>query len=62
MSNPQEEADKLRHEAKQIIKSVFNNFDGHTDETLERLIDCIISAAVLETVAIYSQSAKNNSN
>lgn len=58
MSNPQEEADKLRHEAKQIIKSVFNNPDGYTDEILERLIDCIISAAVLETVAIYNQAIK----
>lgn len=64
MKNPQEEADKLRKEAKDLLSkqllagmNIHNvEADGFYLEVVERIVDCIIGAAVLETSAIMAAS------
>lgn len=55
MSKVQEEADKLRHEAKKRLNSLMKLPEGYSSGETERLVDCIIGAAVLEVVAIINQ-------
>lgn len=56
LKNPQEEADKLRHEAKRHLLQMFKIPEGYSSESVERIVDCIIGAAVLETTAIMAAS------
>ena len=60
MSEAQEEADKLRHEAKNRLNSLMKLPEGYSSEETERLVDCIIGAAVLEAVAIINQGLQEN--
>jgi hypothetical protein len=53
-----EEMLKLRNEAVQRLRFMFNIKEGESDGTVERIIDCIISAALLE-VAIVQRDAMN---
>lgn len=41
-------ADSQRAEAKQILLNIFKIPPGHSNGQLERLVDCIIGAAMLE--------------
>ena len=42
------EADKLRHEAKVLLKRMFNIAEGESNGNVERIVDCIVGAAILE--------------
>lgn len=47
--NIQQKADVLRQEAKDILQSHFKIFPPYRETSLDRLIDCIIGVAVLES-------------
>lgn len=51
-----EEADKLRREAKIILSKMFNIPEGYTNMAVERLVDCIIGAAILEVAALQESA------
>ena len=55
MSDPKKEADKLRQEAKDLLKNLFKLPKGFSDGRVDRIVDCIISAAVLEIADIHKQ-------
>jgi len=62
MKNPQEEANKLRDEAKKILHSKFKIPDNCIDHGLERLVDCIIGAAILEIAALHQTASQQQDN
>jgi hypothetical protein len=69
MSKTQEQADIQRSEAKRLLNSAFGWGENVTSETVDRAIDCIISAAILEarlvitsTKGMLEQVAKNAAN
>ena len=49
-----EEANVLIQEAKDILHAKFDVPDGIRDNGLDRLIDCIVGAAILETAELMS--------
>jgi len=51
----QEEADKLRLEAKGILSQLLNISDIATDQKAQRLIECIVSTAVLDTMLVIRE-------
>ena len=54
----QENSDSLRREAYTIIQHAFNIPQGFDDLSLNRLVDCIISAAVLQVAALQEKAAQ----
>lgn len=54
----QENSDSLRQEAYTIIQRAFNIPQGFDDLSLNRLVDCIISAAVLQVSALQEKAAQ----
>lgn len=54
----QNEADKLRHEAKQIILRQFGVNEGHSNGTLERFVDAVIGCAIIETAILQAKALK----
>ena len=59
MPDPKKEADKLRQEAKDLLKDMlcglYRVAPGFSNDKVDRLVDCIISAAVLERADIHKQ-------
>lgn len=55
MSIAQEQADIQRAEAKRLLNSAFGWGENITSEAVDRAIDCIISAAMLEAVLVVNQ-------
>ena len=55
MSKAQEQADIQREEAKRLLNSAFEWGENITCEAVDRAIDCIISAAMLEAVLVINQ-------
>ena len=55
MPDPKKEADKLRQEAKDLLNNLFKLPKGFSDGRVDRIVDCIISAAVLEIADIHKQ-------
>ena len=53
--NLQEEADKLRQEAKGLLQAQFKNFPPFRSEGLDRIVDCIVSAALLEITVLHQR-------
>jgi len=62
MSDPKKEADKLRQEAKDLLKDMlcglYRVAPGFSNDKVDRLVDCIISAAVLEIADTQKQALK----
>jgi len=58
MSDPKKEADKLRQEAKDLLKNLFKLPKGFSDGRVDRLVDCIIYAAFFEIVDLDEQVTK----
>lgn len=58
MNQAQQEADKLRQEAKQILNRLLQIPEGFSSGSAERFVDCLIGAAVLELAAIQSEAVK----
>jgi hypothetical protein len=54
----QEEADKLRAEAKVRLTQMFGIQEGYSSGAVERIVDCIIGAAILESAAIIEAASK----
>jgi hypothetical protein len=55
MSNPQVEADKLVHEAQQLLKGMFGIREGESNDTVERIVECIVMASMLQCTAIMKE-------
>lgn len=60
MSIAQEQADIQRAEAKRLLRNRFGINDGESDGNVERIIDCIISAALLEMAAIQEAAIRSH--
>lgn len=52
------EADKLRDEAKTLLQQAFKIPKNCASETVDRIIDCIIGAAVIESALLQGQALK----
>ena len=55
MSKAQEAADAQRHEAKQLMRRLLWIAEGESNGMAERLVDCLISAAMLEAVLVVNE-------
>lgn len=58
MSSAQAKSDELRNEAKRILNSLLSIPEGYGNGQTDRLVDCVIGAAVLEVAAIQQEAAK----
>lgn len=56
------EAEKLRQEAKNLLLKLFDIPDGYSSGMVERVVDCIVGAAVLEVASLIQQSAQHGVN
>lgn len=56
MSKAQEQANIQRAEAKRLLNAAFCYGENITSETVDRAIDCIISAAILEMASIQEEA------
>jgi len=59
MSIAQEQADIQRAEAKRLLNSAFGWGENIASEAVDRAVDCIIGAAILEISAIHQEAARN---
>ena len=50
--------ESLRNEAYTLIQQAFKTPEGYADLSLNRLVDCIISAAVLQVASLQEQARK----
>jgi len=53
MSKAQEQADIQRAEAKRLLQAAFGFSGDTTNKDIDRTVDCIIGAALLEMVSMY---------
>ena len=58
----QQHANDQREEAKRILNRLFSMGDNTTSPEVDRAVDCIISASILESVLLFSQGAKEIKN
>ena len=54
-----QEANKLRSEAKENLHRLFNIPQGFGSEQIDRAVDCIIGAAILEVSALVDEAASS---
>lgn len=52
------ESDKLREEAKSLLQCAFKIPKNCAGETIDRIVDCIIGAAVIESALLQGQALK----
>lgn len=52
-------ADLLRQEAKTLLQNLFFPSIGQNTTKTDRLVDCIISAAILEVADLNAQAMRN---
>jgi hypothetical protein len=52
------QADIQRAEAKRLLRGMFGIKEGESNGTIERIVDCIVGAALLESVAIAAMAQK----
>jgi hypothetical protein len=55
MNIAQEQADIQRAEAKEIFQKLFKVHEGFINPDIDRAVDCIISAALLEAVIVMQK-------
>ncbi len=60
MSKAQEQADIQRAEAKRLLNLAFGYGENITSEAVDRAIDCIISAAMLEAVLVVNDGMQSS--
>lgn len=53
------EADKLRQESKDLLYRLLQLPDGYPSEEVDRLIDCIVSAAMMEIAADVQERSRD---
>lgn len=58
MTESATQADIQRAEAKRRMRAMFKISEGQSNGTIERIVDCIISAAVLETASLMAIAAQ----
>ena len=58
MNALQEQADIQRAEAKRLLNSAFGWDENITSEAVNKAVDCIIGAAILEISAIHEEAAR----
>lgn len=51
-------AEKLKREAVALLNRGFNFPDGMVNAATERIVDCIVGAAILELTSLLSKAAK----
>jgi hypothetical protein len=56
--NAKEQADKMRAEAKSILNTLLGIPNGYSSDTIDRLVDCIIGAAILEITSITTDAVR----
>lgn len=56
MNKAKVEADKLREEAKEHLLQMFKIPEGYSSSVVERIVDCIVFAAVLEVASLQSRA------
>lgn len=56
MSKAKEQANIQRAEAKQLLNAAFGWGENISNQAVDRAIDCIISAALLEIAAIQEEA------
>lgn len=61
MSKAQETADAQRNEAKHLARRLLGIAEGESNGMAERMVDCIISAAILEAVMVINQGMREQS-
>ena len=60
MSIAQEQADIQREEAKRLLNVAFGLNENYRNSDIDRVIDCIISAAILEAMVIINQGMQES--
>lgn len=58
MSAVQEQADIQRAEAKRLLNAAFALGESMSSHAVDRAIDCILSAAILEAVVVINQGLR----
>lgn len=61
MKTIQQNSEDMRHEAKTRLNRLMKIPEGYGSGEVERFVDCIIGAAILEMSYIYSEASKHNS-
>lgn len=56
MSNAKVQAGVLREEAKMILRRAFKVRADESNGAIERFVDCVIDAAVLEIAAVQAEA------
>jgi hypothetical protein len=51
-----QEAEDLKSEAKELLNKMFKFPFGYSSGAVEKIVDCIVSAAVLEVAEIQKQT------
>lgn len=57
MNEAGKQADLQRDEAKRLLRAMFGIRDGESNGTVERIVDCVIGAAMLEIAALQADSS-----
>jgi len=55
-----EESERLKQEAKRKLLKILNIPDGYSSGLVDRFVDCIISATVLEVASIIQEAAQQS--
>jgi hypothetical protein len=58
--NLRNEADKLRQEAKDILFRLLKLPEGFSSSEVDRFVDCVVSAAMLEVSATIQKCSRDN--
>ena len=61
-ASAQDNSDSLRNEAYKLIQQAFNVPEGFENIALNRLVDCIISSAVLQVAALQEKAAQQSAH
>jgi len=54
---PKQKADELRQEAKDILYTLLGLPNGFSSDSIDRLVDCIIGAAIIESAILFQQAS-----
>ena len=58
MNEVKTQADIQRAEAKRLLRGMFGMTEGERNGTVERIVDCIVGAALLEAASLIQIAAQ----
>ena len=58
MNEASKQADIQRAEAKRLLRGMFGMTEGESNGTVERIVDCIVGAAILECANLIASAAQ----